>query len=167
VAAAIMSADELRAVVGLPDQVAERDAATIKMLLNASGEDGAGGGRTALSEGPEQQAAAHLASGVLDGGQIEDLRLKPVAGDIVEVLGISGDLLKDAPSGFDVGEVLFALIFALAFFQQTMLAPDALQGTMAEGEIELANEATSAEGEQALAQSDDLLFEGAGVLPGW
>ena len=157
-----MSADELRAVVGLPDQVAERDAATIKMLLNASGEDGAGGGRTALREGPEQQAAAHLASGVLDGGQIEDLRLRPVAGDIVEVLGIGGDLLKDAPSGFDVGEVLFALIFALAFFQQTVLTPDALQSTMAEGEIELANQATSAEGEQPLAQSDDLLFDVGG-----
>src|SRR5260370_17874315 len=98
-----------------------------EMLLNASGEDGAGGGGTALGKGPEQQAAAHLASGVLDGGQIEDLRLRPVAGDIVEVLGVGGDLLKDAPSGFDVGEALFALIFALAFFQQTVLPPDLLQ----------------------------------------
>ena len=33
---------------------------------------------------------------------------------------------------------------------------------MAEGEIELANEATSAEGEQPLAQSDDLLFDVGG-----
>src|SRR5260370_37598869 len=87
-------------------------------------------------------------------------------GDSVGVLGVGGDLLKDAPSGFDVGEVLFALIFALAFFQQTMLAPDALQGTMAEGEIELANETASAEGEQLLAQSDDLLFDGGGRLAG-
>ncbi len=47
-----------------------------------------------------------------------------------------------------MGEVLLALIFALAFLQQTVLAPDALQGTMTEGEVELADEA-------------------AGVLPGW
>src|SRR5258708_823761 len=164
--ATIMAADELGTVVGLPDQIAQRDAATIKVLLNAGGEDGTGGGGTALGKGPEQQAAAHFAGGVFDGGQIEDLRLRPVAGDIVEVLGVGGDLLKDAPSGFDAGEVLFALIFALAFFQQPVLAPDAFQGTMAEGKIELANETASAEGEQLLAQSDDLLFDGGGSLAG-
>src|SRR5258708_33535499 len=164
--AAIMAADELGTVVGLPDQIAQRDAATIEVLLNAGGEDGTGGGGTALGKGPEQQAAAHFAGGVFDRREIEDLGLGPVAGDIVEVLGIGGDLLKDAPSGLDVGEVLFALIFALAFFQQPVLAPDALQSTMAEGKIELANETASAEGEQLLAQSDDLLFDGGGSLAG-
>src|SRR5260370_39868023 len=87
-------------------------------------------------------------------------------GDSVGVLGVGRDLLKDAPSGFDVGEVLFALIFALAFLQETMLAPDALQGTMAEGKIELADEAASAEGEQLPAQSDDLLFDVGGRVAG-
>jgi hypothetical protein len=38
---------ELAAVVGLPDQIAERDNATIQMLLDAGNEDGAG--RRALS----------------------------------------------------------------------------------------------------------------------
>src|SRR5258707_13550238 len=156
--AAIMAADELGTVVGLPDQIAQRDAATIEVLLNAGGEDGTGGG-TALGKGPEQQTAAHFAGGVFDSREIEGLRLRPVAGDVVEILGVGGDLLKDAPGGLDVGEVLFALILALAFFQQTVLAPDAFQGTMAEGEIELANETASAEGEQLLAQSDDLLFD--------
>src|SRR6266436_4895387 len=42
--ATIMAADELGTVVGLPDQIAQRDAATIKVLLNAGGEDGTGGG---------------------------------------------------------------------------------------------------------------------------
>ncbi len=136
------------------------------MLLNAGSEDRAGGRGTGLGKGPEQQAAAHFASGVLDGGQIEGLGLGPVAGDIVEILGVGGDLLKDAPGGLDVGEVLFALIFALAFSQQTVLAPDALQGTMAEGEIELADETASAESEQLLAQSDDLLFDVGGSFAG-
>jgi hypothetical protein len=44
--------------------------------------------------------------------------------------------------------------------QETVLAPDAFQGTMAEGEIELTDETASAEGEQLLAESDDLLFIG-------
>ena len=161
-----MTADELGAIVGLPDEIAERDAATIQMLLNAGGEDGAGSSRAALGKGPEQQAAAHLAGGVLDGRQIEGLDLRPVAGDVVKIFGVGGDLLKDTPGGLDVGEVLFALIFALAFFQQAMLAPDAFQSTMAEGKIKLADEAASAEGEQLLAQSDDLLFDGGGSFAG-
>src|SRR5258708_30820983 len=134
-AAAIVAADELGTVAGLPDEVAKGDATTIEVLLNAGGKDGAGGRRTALGKGPEQQAAAHLAGGVFDGGEIEGLGLRPVAGDIVEVLGVGGDLLKEAPGGLDVGEVLFTLIFTLPFFKQTLLAPDALQGTMAEGKI--------------------------------
>jgi hypothetical protein len=129
------------------------------MLLNAGCENGACGRRTALREGPEQQAAAHVAGGVLDGGQMEGLGLRPVARDIVEVLGVGGDLLKDAPGGLDVGEVLFALILALPFVQQAMLAPDAFQSAMTERQIKLADEAASAESGQLLAEGDDLLFD--------
>ena len=161
-----MAADELGAVVGLPDQVAKRYAATLQMLLNPSGEHGTGGSGTALSKGPEQQAAADLAGGVLDRGQTEELSLRPVAGDIIQILGIGGDLLKDAPSGLDVGEVLFALIFARAFFQQTVLAPNALQGTMAEGKIELADEAASAKSEKRWRKATTCCSMSAGVFPG-
>jgi hypothetical protein len=113
---AIVTANELGAMVGLPNQVAERDAAPVQVLLNAGGEDGAGGSRTALGKGPEQQAAAHFASCLFDARQIESLGLRPVARNVVEILGVSGDLLKDAPGGLDMGEVLFALIFAAAVF---------------------------------------------------
>src|SRR5258708_24481417 len=135
--AAIMAADELGTVVGLPDQIAQRDAATIEVLLNAGGEDGTGGGGTALGKGPEQQAAAHFAGGVFDRREIEDLGLGPVAGDIVEVLGIGGDLLKDAPSRLELGEVLFAFTFELACIQRPSLDPDSLQRSTAEGSIGL------------------------------
>jgi len=33
-------------------------------------------------------------------------------GDIVEVFGIGGDLLEQAPSGLDVSQILLALILA-------------------------------------------------------
>jgi len=165
-AAPIVAADELGAVVGLPDEIAQRDAAAIEVLLNAGGEDGTGSGGAALGEGPEQQSAAHVAGRVLDGGQSEGLGLRPVAGDIIEVLGVGGDLLQDAPGGLDVGQILFALIFALAFFEETVLAPDAFQGAMAEGKIELANEAACAEGVQLLTESDHLLFDIGGSFAG-
>src|SRR5260370_3929989 len=129
---AIMAADELGTVVGLPDQIAQRDAATIEVLLNAGGEDGTGGGGTALGKGPEQQAAAHFAGGVFDRREIEDLGLGPVAGDIVEVLGIGGDMLEDPPKGLDLGEVLFGLIFALAVLKQAVRAADAVQRPLAQ-----------------------------------
>jgi hypothetical protein len=166
VTATIVATDELGAVVGLPDQIAQRDAATIEVLLDTGGKDGTGSRRTALGKSPEQQAAAHFAGGVFDGRQIESLGLRPVAGNIVEILGVGGDLLKDAPGGFDVGEVLFALILARSFFEQAMMAPDAFQGTMTERKVELPNKTTSSEGEQLLAECDDLLFDVGGSLAG-
>ena len=59
---------EFAAVVGLPDQIAQRDAVAIQMLLDARSEDGAGRSAACLGEGPEQQAAANFASGVLHDG---------------------------------------------------------------------------------------------------
>jgi hypothetical protein len=35
-------------------------------------------------------------------------------------------LLEQGPARFNVRQILFALIFAAAFFQQPVLAPDAL-----------------------------------------
>jgi len=149
---------ELATIVGLPDQIAQRDAVAIQMLLNACGEDRTGGGTALLSEGPEQQAAAHFARGVLDGRQAELLSLRPVAWDIVEILRIRADLLEQRPLRFDVREVLLALIFFLSFFQQAVRAPDAFQGAMADGQIELADKAAGTEREQGSAQFDDALL---------
>jgi hypothetical protein len=59
---------ELTASVGLPDQIAQRDAVAIKVPLNVGGEDGADCGAATLGESPEEQAAAHVAGGVLDDG---------------------------------------------------------------------------------------------------
>ena len=59
---------EFAAVVGLPDQIAQRDAVAIQVLLDAGSENGAGRGAAFLGKGPEQQAAANIASGVLDDG---------------------------------------------------------------------------------------------------
>jgi len=58
-------------------------------------------------------------------------------GDIVEVFGIGGDLLEQAPSGLDVSQILLALILAPPRLEQAVRAPDGFQGAMAEGEIDL------------------------------
>ncbi len=58
---------------------------------------------------------------------MQPLSLRPVARDVVEIFGIGADLLETEPTGFDVRQVLFALVFSAAFFEQAVLAPDALQ----------------------------------------
>jgi len=59
---------ELAAMVGLPDQIAQREALASQVLLDARSENGAGGGTALLRERAEQQPAANLAGGVRDEG---------------------------------------------------------------------------------------------------
>jgi len=54
-------------------------------------------------------------------------------------------LLEQGPLTFDVREILLARIFLLAFFQQAVLAPDALERPVADGQVELADQAAGAE----------------------
>jgi hypothetical protein len=87
------------------------------MQLDARGKDRTGRSTARLGESPEQQAAADFPGGVLNDWQVP-LGLLPVAGDIVEILGIGANLLEQGPLRFDVREVVFALIFAGAFFSK-------------------------------------------------
>jgi hypothetical protein len=130
----------------LPDQIAQGDAKAIEMFLDTRGEEGTGGSAAGLGESPEQQAAANFAGGVLHGGQAELLGLPPVARDVVEILGIGADLLKQGPESLNAREILFALIFAAAFFDQSMRMPDAFQCVVTDAQIELANKPPCAEG---------------------
>jgi len=107
-------ADEFAAVVGLPGDIAQVDAAALQVSLDALGEQGAGLGRALGSVSEELQATAHLAGGVLDEGQAARLHLRPVVRDIVEVLGVGGDLLEQGPGFFQRCEVLFLLVLATA-----------------------------------------------------
>jgi len=84
--------------------------------------------------------------------------LPPIARDIVEIFRVGADLLEQGPLRFDVRQVLFALIFAAAFVQQAVLAPDAFQSAVRNGQLELPDQAARAEGGQRLAELDELSF---------
>lgn len=155
----IVTADEFAAVVGLPGQIAEVHAPTIQVLLNASGEDGTGRRRTFLREGPEEQAAANFSRRVFDQWQTQALGLGPELRDITQILGIGGDLLEQAPGRFHRGQILFALIFLSAFANQSVLAPDALDGHVRNGEIELSFQTGRSKGGQLATQGQDLLLD--------
>ncbi len=66
-------AEEFAAIIGLPGQVTDFDAAAGQMSLNAGGEAGVGRSQAAGSEGQERQAAADLAGRVPNGGQMAGL----------------------------------------------------------------------------------------------
>lgn len=53
-AVAVVGTDELTAVVGLPDQIAQLDTVAVQVALDAGGEHRTGRGAASLGEGPEQ-----------------------------------------------------------------------------------------------------------------
>jgi hypothetical protein len=61
-------------------------------------------------------------------GQTQAFGLRPEARDVAQVFGVGADLLEEPPGGLDGGQILFALIFAAAFFQQAVFSPDPLHG---------------------------------------
>ena len=143
----------------LPSQIAQVDAPTIEVLLNASGEDGAGDRRSILCEGPEQQTAANFPGRVFDQGQTQTLGLKPELWDNAQILGVGGDLLEQARGRFHGGQILLALIFPSAFAKQSVFAPDALDGHVRNGEIKLSFQTSRSKGEQLATHGQDLLLD--------
>jgi len=142
---------ELAAVGGLPDQIPQGNTIAIQMLLDARGKHGAGGGTSLLGKSPEEQVAADVTSGVLNGRQVQVLHLQPVARDIVKILGIGADLLEQSPGSFDVCEILLALILPAALFQQAVSPPDAFQRTVTDGQVELTDQPARTERRQRFA----------------
>ncbi len=58
--------------------------------------------------------------------------------DIVEVLGVGGNLLEQSPRRFQRGQVLFLLVAAATRAEQAVLAQDALDSGVAERQVPLA-----------------------------
>src|SRR6266581_3833324 len=136
----------------------------MQVLLNAGSEDGAGRSAAILRESPEEQSAADFPSGVLDDGQVQPLGLLPVAWDIIEILGIGADLLKQGPLRFDVCQILLALVFAATLSDEPVLPPNALQCVVADPQVELTNQAAGAKGGQRFTEFEQLRFAVSGSL---
>jgi len=67
--------------------------------------------------------------------------------------------LEQPPGRFHGSQILFALIFLSAFANQSVLAPDALNSHVRNGEIELSFQTGCSESGQLPAQSQDLLLD--------
>src|SRR3990167_2926912 len=118
------------------------------MLEQQTGKQGGAGQGTFLGVTEELQAADDFAGGVLDQGQTEAANLGPELRDVVEVLGVQVHLLEQAPSRFDGAQVAFHAVLAALCSQQSFLPPDAAEGLLAEGKLEVALHPRGAPGGQ-------------------
>ena len=73
---------QLAAVVGLPDQIAQRDAKAIQVVLNSRSEHGTGRSAACLSKSPDS-SPLRISRRCMHNRQVQALRLPPVARDIV------------------------------------------------------------------------------------
>jgi hypothetical protein len=92
------------------------------------------------------------------------LHLRPIPRDVVEILGVGGDLLKQRPGPFPLRQVLLLLVLAPTRAEQAVLAQDTLEGPVAQGQIPLPLQASGAESGQLAAQLDDAFSEFTGDL---
>ncbi len=95
---------------------------------------------------------------------MQPLRLSPVARDIIEILGIGADLLKQGPLRLDVCQILLALVFAAALSDKPMLPPNALQCVVADPQVELTNQAARAKSGQRFTEFEQWHFAVSGSL---
>ena len=103
------------------------------------------------------KTAADFSRGVLDAGQAMELSLGPAGRQIVPVFGIGGNLLQQSPVGFDGCPVLFLLVLSPPPLDQPVRAPDALDGGVAQRQVELADPPPSTKGRQTAATLDHRL----------
>ena len=88
----------------------------------------------------------------------QPLGLRPELRNITQILGIGRDLLEQAPGRLHGSQILLALIFLSAFANQSVLAPDALDSQVRNGQIELSFQTSRSQGGQLATQSQDVLF---------
>jgi hypothetical protein len=105
----------LGTVVGLPGGAGEIGAGFLERGIDVFGEEGGVDEGSFVGEAEEGEAGGDVARGVLEGGEAFELHLEIILGDVVEILRVVVDLLKEGPFAFDGAEVLLGLVLLAAF----------------------------------------------------
>ena len=106
--------EELRAVIGLPDQASQIDTVAGQVNGKLFGQEG--GVRFGQFVGITGEAGTtdRLAGGVLKAREFEAGHREPVVRDILKVFGIGRELAEELPAAFDRAELLFGVVFLFA-----------------------------------------------------
>ena len=154
------AADELRAVIGLNFQFPHVDAAGLQMAAQKPGKQTGIVSGFLVGIGQEHHAAADLTGGKLIARQAQGLPLRPVMGDIDQVLGIYRKLSKQLPVPFDMGQVLFLLVLFSSFLDQAIVFEDPADGLMGARQAVLSDQPTGPHEGISCSQGYDLPLEG-------
>ena|SRR6267142_156509 len=130
---------ELSAQIGGNDHLASIDLVLVEMFEESfDRESGVGLGEfVAISQ--ELGTAGQFPDGVLEARQTVLLHLGPKEGNIGEVFHIHLEASKGSISGFNGPEIIFAAVAALGRPSQLMGVDNALDGIMAQRQVEFCN----------------------------
>jgi hypothetical protein len=154
---------ELAAVVGLPDHATEVNAMIGQMGADPFGQQAGVGFGDFVGVAHQTKPTDHLAHTVLIARQAQTHHLRPVEGNIGQILGIGHQLAEEFPAAFDLPQTLLALVFFETATGELVGAQDAGSGPDAGGDVKLLLEPLGAEA-CLVAQAHDEAFDAPGSL---
>ena len=92
---------ELRAIIGLPDQAAQLDAVAGQVNGELFSQEGSVGFGQFVGVTGEADAGDRLARGILKTGEFQMSHGQPIVGNVLQVFGIGGELSEEFPAAFD------------------------------------------------------------------
>ena len=155
--------EELTTVIGLPGEAGEIHAVAGEVDGELFGQEGGVRLGEFVGIAGETSAGDGFAGGVLEAGEFEAGHLRPIVRNVLQILGVGGELAEEGPEAFDLAELFFGGGFLFAGASEFVVADDTGDGVVTDGEVELLFETLGAEG-GLLAELDDLTFEAAGGL---
>jgi len=161
--AVLFMLQELGTVVGLPFERLEVHPMPSQVGADPFGEQAAIGLAEFIGVAGEGQAADDLAGGVLELRQAETGHLWPILRDIVEVLAVGRELLKEPPAALDLPQILLRYVLAFAGTDEVMCTGNALDSANRAVQPELFLETFRAEA-GLLLQVHHVAFHRAGRL---
>jgi hypothetical protein len=106
--------EELRAVIGLPDQACQIDTMAGQVNGKLFGQEGGVGFGQFVGIAGEAGATNRFAGSILKAREFEAGHRKPVVRDVLKVFGIGRELAEELPAAFDRAELLFGVMFLFA-----------------------------------------------------
>ena len=155
---------ELAAQIGGDDHLGSIQAVVFKVFEKTIGGEGGIGFGEFIAIGQELGAARQLPDGVLETGQAVGLHLRPVKGDVGQVFDIHLEAGEGGIGSFNGAQIVFALVPALGFAGELVLAENAIESVVTHLQTEFCDEAARPKARGFAAQRHGLSFELRGSL---
>ncbi len=155
---------ELAAQIGAHLDLGQVEAVGAEVREDAGRGERGVGFRAVGGVGEEERAGGFVADRVLERGQRLRLQLRPVVGNIGEILGVHLQATERRVGGLDGVQIGFAAVLAGPRADEFFVPQDAVRGAFADGQLEPVHQAPRAEAGRFFPRGDDEFFlRGAGA----